>query len=253
MTSRRHHRRPSSGLDQRRGRRPRSGLDLGGSRGGRGRRVRHRSPACRWSPSACSASARLGLTRSAPAAAASISLVDGDVDRHGPAALVNQLDQAAVGARDDARRNAAADRHHLSVTDRLGDRGQHVVPFGDAELGPRLVDHGGAAAGLDDHRGAAQLATDRHGDDVAAPRRAASRRPPGRGGRETGRRAAPGPSRVRAARHTLTALPPGVTAAVTARSTSPGASAGSWSVRSIVWLSPTTNMTPDSPFRPRCP
>ena len=70
------------------------------------------SPACRPSaPRACSASARLGLTRSAPAAAASISRADGDVDGDGAAALVDQLDQAAVGARGDTGRNAAADRH----------------------------------------------------------------------------------------------------------------------------------------------
>ena len=49
-------------------------------------------------PSACSASTRLGLTRSAPAAAASISRVAGDVDGDGATAFVDQLDQSAVGA-----------------------------------------------------------------------------------------------------------------------------------------------------------
>ena len=72
--------------------------------------VRSATAACPM-PSACSASTRLGLTRSAPAAAASISRAGRDVDGDRAAAFVDQLDQAAVGTFGDAGRDAAADRH----------------------------------------------------------------------------------------------------------------------------------------------
>ena len=159
--------------------------------------------------SACSASTRLGLTRSAPAAAASISRsrhVDGD---HA-AVLMDDLDQPAMGTLGSARRRAPADRHDVTAAEGCPHRGDDLAPLGVAQGWTRLVDHRGATVRLDHHRRAAE-----------SPLTGTGRRAPfsfeqldgeaaeAAGEGPTSRAGAP---RVSAARQTFTALPPGVIA-----------------------------------------
>ena len=160
----RHEGGPGSDVDQRRGRRTRPGLDLGtvevvdidnlpaASADGAG-------PV----PSACSASARLGLTRSAPAAAASISRPAVTSTATVPPRSWTNSMSARWALGNGAGRNAATDGDVHAVVRCRGDGVDDVVPRGVAERWTGLVDHGRSAVRLDDNRRAAQLATDRYG------------------------------------------------------------------------------------------
>ncbi len=81
-------------------------------------------------------------------------------------ALVSQLDERAVGTVGDAGWHAATDGDERPGDDRVGDRGDDVVPLALEERRSRLVDHRRSAARLDDDGGAADLAVDGNRGDV---------------------------------------------------------------------------------------
>ena len=117
---------------------------------------------------ASSASARLGLTRSAPAAAASTSRPPVTSTATGAASVVGERDQRGVRTGIDAGRDAAAHGHPRAADDALFHRRQDASPGATVERRAGLVDHGGPAAVLEHDGGPADLAVDRHRIDVEA-------------------------------------------------------------------------------------
>ncbi len=250
MAAGRHHRRPRAGAHQRGSSLPRSIGDLAGIEivevDGLGADAR-----CR----ADDAKGLLGLgevgTDEIGAGLGGLDQPSGrDIDGHRAAPLVDELDQDPVGTLGDTGRHAATDRDDSAGLDRLGDRGQDVVPVVGGERRPRLVDHGGPAVGLDDDRGAAELAPDRDGGDGET---FGAQHVDGNAAEATRKRAdelGRGVERERGPAH-VDRLAAGRDGGVGRAEHLTGCEAGSRIVRSIVWLRPTTNIDRTSPFRLR--
>ncbi len=117
-------------------------------------------------PSACSASTRLGLTRSARAAAASTSLAAVTSTATVPArSWTSSIKwRWAPSATPGGTLPLIATKVPVPIA--CGDRRHDVAQLGVAQRRSRFVDHGGTAVRFDQHGRATQLATHRHGRDV---------------------------------------------------------------------------------------